>query len=108
MDVPRTSPYEISLSDEERQTLRRTARSYTLPHMEVLRAKIVLLAADGLSNKAIGERLDTPRQIVSEWRKRFFKQRLEGLDDEPRNGRPRGFSPLRGGRRQGVGLRDSK
>ena len=53
----------------------------------------MLHAADGLSNKAIGERLDTPRPIVSKWRKRFFERRLAGLGDEPQRGRPRGFPP---------------
>lgn len=73
--------------------LERTARSYTSPYIEVLRARIVLHAADGLSNKAIGERLDTPRQIVSKWRKRFFERRFDGLSDDPRPGRPRTFPP---------------
>jgi hypothetical protein len=105
--VPRKSPFEILLSDHERQALEKIARSYTSPYIEVLRARIALHAAEGLSNKAIGERLDTPRQIVSKWRKRFFERRLAGLGDEPRPGRPRGFPPRRGGRRQGAGVRDS-
>jgi transposase len=58
-----------------------------------MRAKVVLLAAQGLSNKEIGERLQLPRQIVSKWRKRFFEERLAGLQERPRRGRPRGFSP---------------
>ena len=103
--VSRRSPFEIVLSDDERAALERVARSYTSPYIDVLRAKIVLHAASGLSNKAIGERLDTPRQIVSKWRKRFFERRLCGLADEPRSGRPRGFPPRSGGRRQGAGLR---
>ena len=103
--MPRKSPFEIILSDHERETLERIARSYTLPYIDVLRARIVLHAARGLSNKEIGQRLDTPRQIVSKWRKRFFERRLAGLADQPRPGRPRGFPPRRGGRREGVGLR---
>jgi transposase len=58
-----------------------------------MRAKIALLAAEGLENKQIGERLDLPRQIVSKWRKRFFEQRLAGLEERSRRGRPRAFSP---------------
>jgi transposase len=58
-----------------------------------MRAKIVLLAAEGLSNKQIGQRLDLPRQIVSKWRKRFFDKRLAGLQERPRRGRPSAFSP---------------
>ena len=53
-----------------------------------MRAKVVLLAAQGLDNKSIGLKLDLPRQIVSKWRKRFFTQRLEGLEDRSRDGRP--------------------
>jgi transposase len=61
----------------------------------VVRAKLVLLAAEGLSNEVIAARLDTPRQIISKWRHRFFDQRLAGLDEEPRGGRPARFSPQR-------------
>lgn len=58
-----------------------------------MRAKVILLAADGLSNKQIAQRLQLPRQIVSKWRKRFFEQRLAGLQERPRRGRPALFSP---------------
>jgi transposase len=58
-----------------------------------MRAKIALLAAESLDNKQIGARLDLPRQIVSKWRKRFFRQRLAGLEERSRRGRPRTFSP---------------
>ena len=51
------------------------------------------MAADGRSNEEIGARLSVPRQVVSKWRKRFFDQRTAGLHDEPRTGRPPGFSP---------------
>jgi transposase len=46
----------------------------------------VLYAAEGLGNHEIAARLDTPRQVVSKWRKRFFDQRLAGLTDLPRGG----------------------
>jgi len=58
-----------------------------------MRAKIVLMAAQGLRNDEIALRLDTPRQIVSKWRKRFFEERLAGLEERPRRGRPAVFSP---------------
>ena len=81
---------------EERRHLERQARKYTSSYCEVQRAKVVLLAAEGLENKEIGQRLDLPRQIVCKWRKRFFEARLAGLADRPRRGRPRGFSPSGG------------
>lgn len=95
--MPRRSPYRIVLSDEERDELEACARRYTSPYAEVVRAKIVLMAAEGLRNDEIAARLDTPRQVVSKWRKRFHEQRLAGLDDLPRVGRPRAFPPRRRG-----------
>jgi transposase len=81
------SPYRIYLSKTERAALEATARKYTSPYREVIRARIVLYAAAGLSNDQIAARLDTPRQIVSKWRKRFFEQRLAGLEERERRGR---------------------
>jgi transposase len=91
--MPRTSPYEIDLSDAEREELERLARKYTAPYQEVVRAKIVLLASDGYSNSEIASRLDLPRQVVSKWRQRYFLERAAGLADRPRSGREPTFSP---------------
>jgi Winged helix-turn helix len=102
--MPRHSPYDIDLSAEERSNLTLRARAYTSPYCEVLRAKIVLLAAEGLRNDEIAVRLDTPRQVVSKWRKRFYDQRLAGLGDLPRGGRPPGFPPRSGGGDPSAGL----
>jgi hypothetical protein len=63
--MPRESPFAIVLSKEERVALEAQARQYTSPYCDVVRAKIALLAAEGLSNDIIAARLDTPRQIVS-------------------------------------------
>ena len=67
--MPRKSPYTILLTKEERSKLRSLARKYTSPYCRVMRAKIVLLAAEGFDNDEIGQRLYLPRQIVSKWRK---------------------------------------
>lgn len=91
--MPRKSPFVVVLDCEEKQYLETITREYTAPYRDVMRAKVVLLAAQGLSNKEIGEKLDLPRQIVSKWRKRFFDQRLAGLQERSRRGRPRVFSP---------------
>lgn len=91
--MPRHSPFQIVLSAEERRVLRARAAQYTRPYAEVVRAKMILLAAEGLSNDVIAHRLDTRREVVSQWRKRFFKARLAGLEDHPRSGRPRAFPP---------------
>jgi len=91
--MPRKSPYSIVLSLAEEAELKRMASRYTSPYYQVVRAKVVLMAAKGLDNNTIGRRLSLPRQIVSKWRKRFFNERLEGLEDRSRPGRPSGFSP---------------
>jgi hypothetical protein len=77
------SPFEIILSADERRELERRSRCYTASYAQVVRAKIVLLAADGWANVDIAARLDTSPQVVCRWRKRFFEQRLKGLDDAP-------------------------
>ncbi len=91
--MPRNSPYTIVLSEAERCELENISNKYTSPYYIVVRAKAVLMAAQGLNNKTIGARLSLPRQIVSKWRKRFSQERLGGLTDKPRTGRPSGFSP---------------
>src|ERR1700745_2516664 len=93
--MPRKSPFSIVLSKEERVVLEVQARQYTSPYCDVVRAKIVLLAAQGLCNDIIAALLDTPRQMVSKLRKRFALARLPGLESQPRGGRPAFFSPQR-------------
>jgi len=91
--MPRKSPFIIALSVTEEQILVERSRQYTASYCKVVRAKIILLAASGMENEEISERLDVPREIVSKWRKRFFHERVDGLDDRPGRGRPRSFSP---------------
>ena len=87
------SPFQILLSGEERAELERRVACYTLPHKVVQRAKMILYAADGQSNAEIARRLETAAEVVGRWRKRFFEQRLAGLEDSERAGRPRRFPP---------------
>ena len=91
--MSRKSPYLLNLTVEQRRKLEDRARRYTLSYRDVVRAKIILMAADGLDNDEIAVRLDTHREIVSKWRKRFFLQGLAGLEERPRGGLPARFSP---------------
>ncbi|MDB6066120.1 MAG: hypothetical protein JWR26_2328 [Pedosphaera sp.] len=91
--MPRTSPFAIKLRQEERRELEARAAKYTLPYFQVICARMILHAAEGLSNDQIARRLDTRREVVSLWRKRFFTERLAGLEELSRPGRPRSFSP---------------
>jgi len=54
---------------------------------------MILLAAEGLGNDEIAARLDVGRDVVTQWRRRFFEQRLPGLEERQRSGRPRAFPP---------------
>jgi hypothetical protein len=91
--MARHSPFDIILHPDERCVLEGRAAKYTLPYFQVFRARIILHAAEGLSNDQIAQRLDTRREVVSLWRKRFFEERLKGLEEQPRSGRPRSIPP---------------
>jgi transposase len=91
--MSRRSPFVIMLSDDDRAALERRARAYCAPHGQVVRAKIVLMAAGGLANTAIAQRLDVHVDVVSRWRRRFAEEGLAGLADRKRSGRPRRFAP---------------
>jgi transposase len=79
---------KIVVNDEDRQTLDRWARGRSTPARLVLRARIILLAAEGKENKDIAEELGTDRLLVGRWRKRFAEKGLAGIEkDAPRGGR---------------------
>ena len=78
---------------EERHALEERARSLTSAYRDVIRAKIVLFAADGMSLSAIARRLNRQRDVVRLWVARFSKDRLEGLADKEGRGRKPRFSP---------------
>ena len=80
---------ELILNDDERFQLSSLARSRTLPNSLVGRAKLVLWSAEGESNSDIANRLGWTKATVGKWRRRFLDNRLAGLYDEVRPGRPR-------------------
>ena len=102
--MPRRSPFSIELTPAERAALESMSRRYSAPYRDVVRARIVLLAASGAENTEIAHRLDLPVQIASKWRKRFFEERLAGLAERPRTGRRPTFPPGAGGGGQGHRL----
>lgn len=87
--MPGSVAVPIELSDDERAQLEVWTRRRTSAQALAQRSRIVLLAAEGLTNTAIAERLGVHRPMVTKWRSRFAEHRLEGLTDEPRPGRPR-------------------
>jgi transposase len=82
----------LSVTDEEREVLVRWSRRPKSPQSIAQRARIVLLAAEGMSNVAVAERVGVNQATVVKWRKRFLAGRLDGLVDEPRPGAPRSIS----------------
>lgn len=88
--MPRGRPLApLTLTPEERETLDRWVQRRTTAQALAQRARLVLAAADGISNTAIVTRLHITRQTVTKWRQRFLRARLDGLLDEPRPGAPR-------------------
>src|SRR5512142_1103247 len=90
--MPIATPVPIELSEEERAQLESWARRHTSAQALALRSRVVLLAAEGLNNTEIAERLGVHRPMVRTWRGRFAEHRLDGLTDEPRPGQPRRVS----------------
>ncbi len=90
--MPRSSPFIVVLSDGDRAVLEQRASSGVAAHRDVVRARIVLLAADGLANVEIARRVRVCVDVVSKWRKRFFEEGRAGLSDRKRSGRLRRFS----------------
>ena len=87
------SPYVVILNDSEEATLRRLANSARAPQRDVLRARIVLAAAQDTPNAQTAAALGVHVDTVRKWRRRFSKDGMDGLRDRPRPGRPRQFAP---------------
>ena len=85
------SPYVICLDDAARAELEAVSRRATAPFRLVQRARIVLLAASGLENRVIADRLGVCDDTARKWRRRYCQGGLTGLADAPRPGRPRTF-----------------
>ena len=79
----------VSLDEGQREQLEAFGRSRSLPHALVVRAKIILAAANGDQSGRIAERFHVSRHTVGKWRGRFAEMGIEGLYDEYRSGRPR-------------------
>lgn len=98
------SPYVVSLTAVQRSELETLSRRVSAPHRQVLRARIVLAAADGVSNAGIARGLGIGVDTARKWRKRFCRHGIGGLADRARSGRPRTLPRCRGSRGQGPGL----
>ena len=84
--IPRV---RLVLNAHERSELERVSRRRTLAHQLAVRAKVILMADQGIPNRTIAGRLSLHETTVCKWRKRFLEARMEGLFDAPRSGAPR-------------------
>lgn len=82
----------LILSEQENEQLKVISNSRSLPHGLVTRAQIIVMAAQGATNRSIAEKLGFSMQSVCKWRQRYIEQGIEGLHDELRPGRPRSIS----------------
>src|SRR2546423_15712143 len=69
----------LPLSDEQRSELERIARSTSMPHRTVLRARALLAAGDGVANYEIARRVGVSANSIRKWRARFAEKGLEGF-----------------------------
>ncbi len=83
---------EVVLSDEERQFIEAQVRRHKAARSLSDRCRMILLCAEGLQSKEVAERLGVHEHTVGKWRRRFVKNRVEGLTDKYRSGRPRTVS----------------
>jgi len=92
--MPATSPFVIVLTATEEAVLTVRARSGRTEHRDRVRARIVLAAAAGVSNTAIAAELGLCVDTARRWRRQFATDRIEGLVDRPRTGRPHRFTAV--------------
>src|SRR5713226_5077769 len=92
----------LELTDRERQGLEAYCRRGTTEQRVVRRAQTILAVADGAAYRAVARELGQRRNTVRKWCRRFASERLDGVRDRPRSGRPPVFGP--GARTQIIGL----
>ncbi len=82
----------IVLNGEEKEILESISNSRIAPYRKAQRARLILLAAEGMTNTAIAQEVRLQRSMIVQWRQRFFGERLVGLEDRPRSGKPRQYT----------------
>ena len=94
--MPRGRPLPpLTVDEEQRNQLQSAARSTSLPHALVTRARMILASAEGITNAEVARRVGASPQAVGKWRRRFLADGVQGLHDELRPGRPRTYDDER-------------
>ena len=84
-------PTPIRLIDSERAELQARVRATKSEQRQVFRARVILMLADGMRPAAVAHALSTGANTVGKWRSRFVAERLRGLEDAPRPGKPKSY-----------------
>lgn len=94
--MPRPFASPVVLTSKLRESLDSLVRAHSTPQALVFRCQLILYASDPNepTNQQVADRFGCNRHTVGRWRERFVANGLEGLQDAPRSGRPRSFSPL--------------
>src|SRR5271154_4121672 len=94
--MPRPISENVHLTDPERTRLEALVRAGSTPQALVFRCRLILRVADDdqPTNLQIAAEFRCDRHTVAAWRNRYLAHGLAGLQDAPRPGRPRSFSPL--------------
>jgi hypothetical protein len=99
---------EVSLTPEDRTVVEERAKQRIAPYVEVVRAKAILMMADGMRNVEIAEVVDVDARTISIWRKDFRQRGIKCLADRPRPGRRARFSPYSQGGTGTSGLPEAR
>lgn len=96
---------QVTLAGEEQSHLESLLRAHSTPQSLAFRCRVILRAAapDQPSNLQVANELHCHRHTVGRWRSRYLQDGLRGLQDAPRSGRPRPFSPRRASGGDGDG-----
>ena len=91
---------QVTLAGDEQSRLASIVRAHSTPQALAFRCQVILRAAapDRPSNLQVASELHCNRHTAGRWRSRYLAQGLSGLQDAPRPGRPRRFSPRRASR----------
>ena len=94
MPMPFAQP--VTLPTDEQEHLESLARAHSTPQSLAFRCRLILRAAasDQPPNLRVAAEMHCDRHTVGLWRHRYLASGLAGLQDAPRSGRPRSFSPL--------------
>jgi len=99
---------DVTLSEKDRSLVEERAKQRVAPYVEVMRARAILMMADGKRNVEIADVVDVDARTISIWRKDFRERGVKCLADRPRPGRKARFSPYGEGNGSALGVPEAR